>query len=582
MAGIEQHLKNLDKRLRRLEEIVERQLGSARVAPVMEAKSTPESPRNPAIARESVVSALPAGLREAASSARPAAAKTDQQRPAPVTQILGWSGAAALVLAAVYFIRLAVDAGWLTPERQVGLAALSGVALIWMGLVLRKADRRYASLLPAAGIVILFITVFGAHLYYGFIAAPLATGSVAAICILTLWLGRAFHNNLYVLFAVIGAYLTPFLLPVWHANLIDLLIYYSAWSLLFCGYSIWLGGRQTYLLAMYLALVGFDLIWRAKAESQWMTTAIFQSIQFLTFVCAAAVYSIKRNSPMTRDQAWAHAPGLLIFYAVEYFILANNLPEWAPWIALASVVALVLVYSMANAFLDARSEAGGILVAAYSALVLFHAVYIDLIPFKWAPWFALGMLVALGIYGTMGGAFRRSMIPFAGVIGLMVVVSFLQLITGYETSDVPGATLLSLLFAAALYLGYAMSSEDAPLDWIRAPLLYAAHVAAMLTVVRMVDEILLVSVFWGMIAIGSLLLALVLRDKILGQSSLLIFAISGMKVLLYDLSGSPTPVRIGTLVVLGVTLYTGGWLYQKLGGGDPDEGRVPLASAGGG
>ncbi len=96
---------------------------------------------------------------------------------------------------------------------------------------------------------------------------------------------------------------------------------------------------------------------------------------------------------------------------------------------------------------------------------------------------------------------------------------------------------------------------------------------------QVVDASLLVSIFWGMIAIGSLLLALVLRDKILGQSSLLIFAVSGMKVLLYDLAGSPTPVRIGTLVVLGSTLYIGGWLYQKLSGDDGGEERVPLSNA---
>jgi len=573
MAGIEQHLANLDKRVRRLEQIVEQQFGKARVVPS-------KSSAQPAATAESVAPApaVPAGLRMAGSDSRPAAGSSGERSPVAVTQILGWSGAAALVLAAVYFIRLAIDAGWLTPERQLGLAALSGIGLIWIGFALRKANRQYASLLPAAGIVVLFITVFGAHLYYEFIGAPLAAGCVAAICIVTLWLARIFDNNLYVLFAVIGAYLTPFLLPVWHTNLIDLLIYYSAWSLLFCGYSIWLGGRQTYLLAMYLALIGFDLIWRAKAESQWMTTAIFQSIQFMTFVCAAAIYSIKRNAPMTQDQAWAHAPGLLIFYAVEYFILGSHLPQWAPWIALASVVALILVYWIANSFLDSQSEAGGMLVSTYAALVLFHAVYIDLIPFKWAPWFALGMLVVLGVYGASGATFRRSMIPFAGIVGLMAVLSFLQLITGYEISSVPGATLLSLLFAAALYLGYAMISKDAPINWIRAPLLYAGHVAAMLAVSRMVDASLLVSIFWGMIAIGSLLLALVLRDKILGQSSLLIFAVSGMKVLLYDLAGSPTPVRIGTLVVVGITLYIGGWLYQKLSGDDGGE-QVPLSNA---
>ena len=571
MAGIEQHLTNLDERVRRLEQIVERQLGNARTAPAQPV-ATPEP--------VSSSGTLPPGLRMAAAATPAPVARGSERSPVAVTQILGWSGAAALVLAAVYFIRLAVDAGWLTPERQVGLAALCGVGMIWLGLALRKANRHYASLLPAAGIVILFAAVFGAHLYYGFIAAPMATGCVAAICILTMWLGRVFDNNLYVLFAVVGAYLTPFLLPVWHANLLDLLIYYSAWSLLFCGYGIWLGSRQSYLLAMYLALIGFDLIWRTKAESQWMTTAIFQAMQFLIFACAAAFYSIRRNAPMTKEETWAHAPGLLIFYAVEYFILGTYLPEWAPWIAIASVVVLVIVYLFARSFSSSSSEAGAMLVAAYAALVLFHAVYIDLIPIEYAPWFALGMLAALGGYGIFGGAVRRWMIPFSVVIGLMVVASFLQLSVGYKITDVPAVTLLGLLFAAALYMGYATISHEDSFAWIRTPLLYAAHVAAMLTVSRVVDASLLVSIFWGIIAIGSLLTALALRDKTLGQSSLLIFALSGMKVLVYDLAGSPAPVRIGTLVVLGISLYLGGWLYQKLTASEEPEEEVALSSAG--
>jgi hypothetical protein len=39
------------------------------------------------------------------------------------------------------------------------------------------------------------------------------------------------------------------------------------------------------------------------------------------------------------------------------------------------------------------------------------------------------------------------------------------------------------------------------------------------------------------------------------------------------------PVRIGTLVVLGITLYIGGWLYQKLSGDDGGEERVPHSNA---
>ena len=145
---------------------------------------------------------------------------------------------------------------------------------------------------------------------------------------------------------------------------------------------------------------------------------------------------------MTKDETWAHAPGLLIFYAVEYFILDTYLPDWAPWIAIASVVVLVLIYLLAKSRLTASSDAGAMLVAAYAALVLFHAVYIDLIPIKYAPWFALGMLAALGAYGVLGGAVKRWMIPFSAVIGLMVIASFLQLSVGYEITDVPAVTLL--------------------------------------------------------------------------------------------------------------------------------------------
>ncbi len=570
MADLEQHLENLDKRVRRLEQMVEPHFATLR-------KDPPKSPPRPVVAAEPAV-AVPAGLPTAVVTTRAPYSVGGERSSIAVTQVLGWSGAAALVLAAVYFIRLAIDSGWLTPERQVGLAALCGVGLIGAGLALRKADRVYASLLPAAGIVILFATVFGAHVYYDFISAPLASGCVIAICILTLWLGRVFESTLYVLFAVIGAYFTPFLLPVWYANLFDLLIYYSAWSLLFCGYAIWMGDRKCYLLPMYLALIGFDLIWRAEAESQWMITAVFQAAQFLIFVLTVALYSIRHNAPMTKDEVGAHAPGLFIFYAVEYFILATNLPEWAPWIALSSVAVLVIAHRFARSLMDASAEASGMLVATYAALVLFHAVYIDLMPFNLAPWFALGMLVLLGAYSVMGGVFKPSITPFAIVIGLMVVVSFLQLVAGYRFADIPAPALLSLLFAAALYLGYATIPDKDPIGWIRTPLLYAAHIAAMLTISKVVDASLLVSIFWGMIAIGSLLMALVQRDRILGQSSLPIFALSGLKVLLLDLAGSPTPVRIGTLAVLGITLYLGGFLYKKLGADDDREGRAPLST----
>src|SRR5215471_10324023 len=74
----------------------------------------------------------------------PAPRRGDESRPALATSILGWGGALALVLAAAYLIRLAIDTGWLTPLRQVGLAAIAGLALIGAGFALRATSRAYA------------------------------------------------------------------------------------------------------------------------------------------------------------------------------------------------------------------------------------------------------------------------------------------------------------------------------------------------------------------------------------------------------------------------------------------------------
>jgi uncharacterized membrane protein len=71
-----------------------------------------------------------------------------------------------------------------------------------------------------------------------------------------------------------------------------------------------------------------------------------------------------------------------------------------------------------------------------------------------------------------------------------------------------------------------------------------------------------------------LIMALRMDNKTLGQSSLLIFAGSGLKVLLFDLSNTPSLVRVLTLVVVGATLYAGGWIYQRIAGGTSDTAQA--------
>jgi len=99
-------------------------------------------------------------------------------------------------------------------------------------------------------------------------------------------------------------------------------------------------------------------------------------------------------------------------------------------------------------------------------------------------------------------------------------------------------------------------------------LLYAGHISAMAAALHFFDVPIVQSAAWGVLALACLGVSLARHDRLLGQSSLLVFAATAGKVLLYDLSGAHPVARIVSLVVLGVTFYFGGLLYQKMLGAE--------------
>jgi len=563
MKTVEERLAQLEARLAQIERLLPTLSASTTTQPLSTPVAAETDTHEPAWVSRPVADAL-------TSSRKPPTPHANEARhnaALPVTQILGWTGATALVLAVAYLIRLALDAGWLTPQRQLGLAVLSGFALIGAGLKLRSADRQYASLLPAGGLVILFLSIYGAHLYYHFIDVPLAAGAVILTCLGALWLSRLFDSELYGLFAVLGSYSAPFLLPALAGSVTDLVIYFSAWSVLFCVYSIWTGNRRPYLLAAYLALLGFYYLWRQMAPDEWQAAFAFQLIQFAIFLAGAISFSVRHRRPMSHDEALAHLPLLLIFYALQYALLDQHLPALAPWIALASAGVLLLAYlSVQKTMGPLHSSA--LLVGAYVALALFHAAYMELLPDAFGPWVALLVLPAVGFYLRAWGAGATVIWPMRALIIAIFALNYLRVIGESSIDTVPAYQVLALLFAAELYVAYYFARRLPALQGFAMPVLYLGHIAAMRAAVQIFDGQLVVSFAWGVIALACLALAFRARDKLLGKSSLLIFAASAAKVMLFDLSSATPLVRIGLLVILGVTLYVGGWMYRKVDGID--------------
>ncbi|MFP5440405.1 MAG: DUF2339 domain-containing protein [Gammaproteobacteria bacterium] len=531
----------------------------------------------PVTAAERAQTAAP---KTAATAAKPATPAAEAQRwRAPARTVVAepegsvasrWmagGAAVAFLLAAVYLLRVVYDSGWLTPAREVGLAVIGGSALIAIGLWLARFDKAYAAWLPAAGSVVLFVAAYGAHLYFGLIDRPAAIAAVAVTSVVTLWLGRRFSNGLFALFAVLGVYLFPLWLPRGTLAVGDLAVYFAAWSLVFAAVSLQEGRRLTYVLAMYSSLLGFQLLWLANGQAvDWPQAVLFQLFQFALFAITAVAFSIHYRRGMDQADAAAHGIALFYFYAFEYSLLRQHAPDIAGIAALGSALFVLATYLVARARLPVTQRShGAVLASAYCALVTTHIVFFEWMPDDLLPWAAL---LAPVLTFAMTPLFRdtpSALWPVRMASGVVFLVGFLAaLVNTPHNGTMPMPDLVLFVYALVLYLGYAWwrSSDEKPETGTA--LLFAGHLAAMLALARALDSGFAISVCWAALALAALAIAVAARDKELGRSSLLIFAASGVKTLLFDLQGSDSLLRVFTLLVVGASLYAGGWLYQRV------------------
>jgi uncharacterized membrane protein len=72
------------------------------------------------------------------------------------------------------------------------------------------------------------------------------------------------------------------------------------------------------------------------------------------------------------------------------------------------------------------------------------------------------------------------------------------------------------------------------------------------------------SLSWAVIGVSALAIAVGIGDRLLARSALGVFLVFALKVLAIDLDEAVPLVRVGTLLVLGGSLYAGGWIYRRL------------------
>lgn len=480
-----------------------------------------------------------------------------------------WLGIVAVicfVLAAAFIVKLSIDSGWLTPARQVGLAAIFGLGLIGVGFALLKTDREFASFLPGAGVIVLYLCSSAAHRYYPLISFETAIAAVSLVSAGCIGIFTRIRHDVYAVTAAVGAYVSPNLLGL-HAGVEFSLYYFLLCSVAYAAISIWLKARTLTLVSAYLAMLMTAFV-GLMIDNDLLVAAML-GIHFLVFAASTYLFTLHNRAPLTEADAWSFMPALVLFYASEYYFLDRIQPDLAPWISLAFAGVLMGLYFSAKRFAEGPLASQSV-VFAFTALVCFHSVYLELLPGDARPWLFVLMMMgaAFAPFKWNAAAMTRSRALVFPMVAALAVLAIEYVTMVFNLLDAGAAYWLVVCLAAFASIWACILKMDfgplARAQYLH-PFLVAAHLLAILGLYRLTADLgsLAVSASWLFYAVAVMAVAFGLKDVTMVTSALVVLGLAAGKALLYDAASAPTLVRIACLLLTGAVLYGCGMLVRK-------------------
>ena len=502
----------------------------------------------------------------------PDAVETPAQRSAPAQRErsgnwLGVVGVICFVLAAAFIIKLSIDSGWLTPERQIGLAALFGFGLIAAGFALMKSDREYSSLLPGAGIIVLYLTVFAAHRLYSLITFEAAISIASAVSGLCVWLYTQIREDMYPITAAVGSYCAPLILSLGSESTFAV-YYFLLCSLAFAVISIWVRSRVLTLVSAYLAIFMTALIGLGLGQDKLVAGML--ALHFLVFSAGTYLYTSQNQKPLTEKESGSFLPALLFFYAMEYFYIDRLKPDLAPWLSLGFAAFLFGLYLAAKKRFPEGSLGSQPMILSFITVVCFHSFYLELLPPGARPWLFVAIALLLAVPQFSISAQKRESpfrIPALALLAVLVL-EYLSMVSHLLSGNDMSWLAVSLVSVGSLWVLIDFKGAELEAGNRYAPVLGAAHLLAVLGLYRLTKDAgsLEVSASWLFYAVCVIAFAFTRRDETMAKSAMFVLGFAAGKALLYDAASAPTVVRILCLLLTGAALYGSGFLMRRISG----------------
>lgn len=480
-------------------------------------------------------------------------------------------GVLFIILAGLFFVKMSIDAGWLTPWRQILIATTLGLGLYLAPNFFPISEKKYGGYLAGAGVTVLHITNMGAYGVHELISAQMAL-----VCATVIGLFTVFHNlqgagsRTLLIVSIVGTYLTGPLVNSGDAVTPTIILFLAIWNIGFSIGAFFNKQRDVLFIAGYAATLSVLTLIPGEGFAQvYISLLATQTFNFLIFAGALTIYSINFSTPLSKEESTALFPLLLLFYGVTNLLLSilDSHLSGVFGLVLGLVIMAIYMYSQKKMKLVLSSETS---LVSFAVLALIHSLYFQLAGTDLKPLLAMGMAaLSISFWVKMPQIRERMKIPIAlGIAPLVfsVIYTTLEWREGFNIFYTIIYGVLALIAATVVIPKYLPQVRNENYY----PLIFGfAHFEILLGLFRFADGLtmsssLFVTLSWGLYGIIILTTATKIKDLYLGRSALLILIAVSLKGLFYDVATAESWVRAVCLLAQGLFLYGAGWVFQKM------------------
>ncbi|MGI9106276.1 MAG: DUF2339 domain-containing protein [Pyrinomonadaceae bacterium] len=297
----------------------ERATGNRDDAPAAAATPFAAPPR----AEEAKRAAADAPERETAAGILPARRDLEQLIGG---SLFTWLGIIAATIGVGFFLKVAFENEWIGARGRVLFGGAAGIGILFFAERLRaRGYKSYAYVLSGGGILILYLTVYAARVFYDLIGVIPAFALMVAVTMCAVLLAARYHAYAIAVLGLIGGFMTPVLLSTGVDNQLGLFSYIALLNsgvLALAYFKRWRSLNHMAFAATVLMFAGWYLEW--YDQTKLWPTLLFLTLFFLMFNALGVIYNVIKLRPAGWFDISLIITNATLYFASSYALLEPN------------------------------------------------------------------------------------------------------------------------------------------------------------------------------------------------------------------------------------------------------------------